>query len=360
MYRMFSTLSRKMGFSKAIPSLLFEGPKFDYFLHFESLSYDAEGKFKKAYQITGFEKAGDKESFMYGEHGKQQNDVELFMDKFIDVDLSIFGENWFEKYILLVGKKKDAIDLGEIEIQNEFSRYQIAPKIIYYDKKSKRGPIIIIEKCEHDLFEFILKTKNCDSRMLDKVIDLYQFPESLNYIYLDVKPENMIVCRNSPDEDYDLKLIDFGISYILDFSRADKKEKKKIRAIGNKIMLATFLINCLKFYDVCREFCDELCSLLNEIIKPSDWEIISTREDFNWIMIGYFKRLKGKKYIKEFQGPTKTFYTKASLYFEMDKGPGKLTKKSKSKKNSGSKQKKARSKNKSKKSRGKKASAKSK
>ena len=105
--------------------------------------------------------------------------------------------------------------------------------------------------------------------MLDKVIDLYQFPESLNYIYLDVKPENMIVCRNSPDEDYDLKLIDFGISYILDFSRTDEKEKKKIRAIGNKIMLATFLINCLKFYDVCREFCDELCSLLNQIITKA-------------------------------------------------------------------------------------------
>ena len=108
----------------------------------------------------------------------------------------------------------------------------------------------------------------------------------------------------------------------------------------------------MKFYDVCREFCDELCSLLNEIIKPSDWEIISTREDFNWIMIGYFKRLKGKKYIKEFQGPTKTFYTKALLYFDIDNVPRKLTKKSKSKKNS--------SKNKSKKSKGEKAGAKSK
>ena len=123
------------------------------------------------------EKAGEKESFIFGEHGKQQNDVELFMDKFIDVDLSMFGENWFEKYILLIGKKKNAIGFDEIEIQNEFSRYQIAPKIIYYDKKSKRGPIIIIEKCEHDLFEFILKTKNCDSMMLDKVIDL-SFPFS--------------------------------------------------------------------------------------------------------------------------------------------------------------------------------------
>ena len=44
----------------------------------------------------------------------------------------------------------------------------------------------------------------------------------------------------------------------------------------------------------------------------------------------------------------------------LNNGPGKLTKKSKSKKNSGSKQKKDRSKNKSKKSRGKKSSAKSK
>ena len=355
---MFSTLSRKMGFLKAKPSL-FEGPEFDYFLHFQSLSHEAEGKFKKAYQITGFEKAGEKDAFIFGEHGNQKNDVELFMDKFIDVDLSIFEENWFEKYILLIGKKKDAIDLGEIEIQNEFSRYQLAPKIIYYDKKSTRGPIIIIEKCEHDLFEFILKTQNCDSRMLDKVIELYQFPETLNYIYLDVKPENMIVCRDSPDEDYYIQLIDFGIPYILDFSRADEKEKKKIRALGQKIMLATFLINCLKFYDICKEFCDELSSFLNEIIKPSDWDNISKRRTFHWIMSGYLKRMKGEKFVKEFKGPTKAFFTKASLYFEMDKGPGKLTKKSKSKKNSGSK-KKARSKNKSKKSRGKKASAKSK
>ena len=345
---MFSTLSRKIGLSKAKPFVLFDGPESDYFLHFQSLSYDAEGKFKKAYQITGFEKAGEKESFIFGEHGKQQNDVELFMDKFIDVDLSMFGENWFEKYILLIGKKKNAIGFDEIEIQNEFSRYQIAPKIIYYDKKSKRGPIIIIEKCEHDLFEFILKTKNCDSMMLDKVIDLYQFPESLNYIYLDVKPENMIVCRDSPDEDYDLKLIDFGISYILDFSRADEKNKKKIREIGHKIMLATFLINCLKFYDVCREFCDELCSLLNEIIKPSDWEIISTREDFNRVMIGYFKRLKGEKYIKEFQGPTKTFYTKALIFLKSGDGLGKMTRKKKGSNRKSKKKVKSKSKSKSK------------
>jgi hypothetical protein len=351
---MFSTLSRKMGFSKA-KSLLFDGPESHYFLHFQSLPEEAEGKFKKAYQITGFEKATEKDAVMFGEEGNQQNDVRLFMDKFIDVDLSMFGENWFEKYILLIGKKRDAIDLGEIEIQNEFSEHQLAPKIIYYDKKSTKGPIIIIEKCEHDLFDFILKTKNCDSRMLDKVIELYQFPETLNYIYLDVKPENMIVCRNSPDEDYDLQLIDFGIPYILDFSRADEKEKKKIRVLGHKIMLATFLINCLKFYDICKEFCDELSSFLNEIIKPSDWENISKRRTFHWVMSGYLKRMKNEKFVKKFKGHTKAFFTKASLYFEMDKGPGKLTKKSKSKKNSGSKQKKARSKNKSKKLRAKKA-----
>ena len=103
---MFSTLSRKFGLSKAKPFVLFDGPESNYFLHYQPLSYDAEGKFKKAYQITGFEKASEKEAFIFGEHGNQQNDVELFMDKFIDVDLSMFGENWFEKYILLIGKKK--------------------------------------------------------------------------------------------------------------------------------------------------------------------------------------------------------------------------------------------------------------
>ena len=268
---MFSTLSRKMGFSKK--SMLFDGQKSNYILHFEIADDELEGKYKKAYQITGFEKVNKSGEIIFGKKGKDLKEVDIFMDKFIDIDLSILEDNWFDRYILLIGKKRGAIESNEIDIQNEFSRYELAPKIIYHDSNVKGKPILIIEKCAYDLYDFISNTQQCSEELLNKVIELYQFPEELEYIYLDVKPENMIVCRNNPDEDFYLRLIDFGKSYIIDFSKM--KYKKNIRILGNKIMLATFLINTLKFFKICAEFCQEMSSYLNDFIKPSDWEDIT-------------------------------------------------------------------------------------
>tara|TARA_B100000674_G_scaffold402685_1_gene348711 strand:- start:26 stop:1045 length:1020 start_codon:yes stop_codon:yes gene_type:complete len=322
---MFSTLSRRMGFSKAKPFVLFDGPESEYFLHYQSSSSGAEGKYKKAYQITGIEKINKDGEHLFGSKGNKLKEVQLFLDNFIEMELPSMKENWFEKYILLVGKQADAINKREIAIQNKFNRYQLSPRIIYHDPDVRGMPIMIIEKCNYDLFDFLTKARSCDGNLLDKVIDLYQFPESLEYIYLDVKPENMIVCRDSPEEDYYLRLIDFSVPYLLNLSR--RRNRKELRYLGYKVMLSTFLINTLKFYKDCSEFCNELSAYLNEIITLEDWDIISKSDELNWVLKSYFKRLDKIK--KQLSGPTKTFYTKALIYLKSGEGLGKLTRKKK-------------------------------
>ena len=305
--------------------IIFRGSRSTYFLHYDSFEDDLSGKYKTPLKITGIERIKGHKSDLYGETGKKYKKIQIFVDKFIDVDVSKIGEEMIHDFLILEGKKSNSIKEVEISLQNEFSSHGISPRIIYYDN-SQGKPIILIKKCTSDLFDYLLDEKRCDGDLLNRLLKLYQFPPTLDYIYLDVKPENIVVCRESPEHDYQLQLIDFDTSFVKKLSSLglDNMDGK---FMAYKIMLLSLFINMMKYYDVCKPFCDAFAEYLNSITENDDFEIISQRPELNHVMKHYFKKATNKNY----EGAFLKLYRKLDIYLRK-LGPGKMTRKKKGKK----------------------------
>lgn len=302
--------------------IIFRGSHSTYFLHYNSFDEDLSGKYKTPLKITGIERIKGHKSDLYGETGKKYKKIQILVDKFIDLDVSKIGEEMIHDFLILEGKKSNSIKEVEIRLQNEFSSHGISPRIIYFDN-SQSKPIILIKKCTSDLFDYLLDEKNCDGDLLNRLLKLYQFPPTLDYIYLDVKPENIVVCRESPDHDYQLQLIDFDTSFVKKLSSLglDNMDGK---FMAYKIMLLSLFINMMKYYDVCKPFCDAFAEYLDSITENNDFELLSKNPELNHVMKHYFKKATNKNY----EGTFLKLYRKLDIYLRK-LGPGKMTKKKK-------------------------------